>query len=149
GDTMRMIFTRISDNFAPQIELYDPAGARLTANSDITQTAAAGGNYLIVVSPSTSNGETGSYTIAYQRPNNPCSPVALTCGQTTLRQVNIPGQLDAFTFTGTGGDQTSIRLASRSGAYSPFVEMYNAAGARFATSANGTLRAVLPADGTY
>ena len=149
GDILRMIFTRISGNFAPQIEIFDPSGLRLAANSDVTQTAAGTGNYLVVVSPSTSNGETGSYTIAYQRPNNPCSPVALTCGQTTLRQVNIPGQLDAFTFSGSGGDQTTIRLASRSGAYSPFVEMYSAAGTRLSTSANGALRSVLPADGTY
>ena len=69
--------------------------------------------------------ETGAYNVAFQRPNNPCSPVSLTCGQTTLRQVNLPGQLDTFTFNATGGDQTTIRLTSRSGAYSPFVEMYN------------------------
>jgi YD repeat-containing protein len=149
GDIMRMIFTRISGNFAPQIEIYDPAGLRLAANSDVTQTVNSAGNYLVAVSPSTSNGETGSYTIAYQRPNNPCSPAPLTCGQTTLRQVNIPGQVDALTFTGTGGDQTTIRLASRSGAYSPFVEMYNAAGTRLSTSSNGTLRGVLAAGGTY
>ena len=149
GDIMRMIFTRLSGNFAPQIELYDPTGLRLSANSDITQIAAATGNFLVVVSPSTSNAETGSYTVAYQRPNNPCSPVALTCGQTTLRQVNIPGQLDAFTFSGVGGDQSTIRLASRTGAYSPFVEMYNAAGRLLSTSANGTLRSVLTADGNY
>lgn len=149
GDTLRMIFTRISSNFSPQIEIFDPTGLRVAASSDITQTVNATGNYLVVVSPSTSNGEVGSYTIAYQRPNNPCSPVALTCGQTALRQVSIPGQLDSFTFAGTGADQTTIRLASRSGSYSPFVEMYNAAGARLATSSNGTLRSVLPLDGNY
>jgi hypothetical protein len=49
--------------------------------------------------------------------------VSLTCGQTTLRQVNLPGQLDTFSFNATGGDQTTIRLTARSGAYSPFVEM--------------------------
>jgi len=149
GDILRAIFTRISGNFAPQIEIFDPTGLRLAANSDVTQAVSGTGNYLFVVSPSTSNGESGSYTIAYQRPNNPCSPVALTCGQTTLRPVSIPGQLDAFTFHGSGGDQTTIRLASRSGSYSPFVEMYNSAGARLSTSANGLLRSVLTADGTY
>jgi YD repeat-containing protein len=149
GDIVRMIFTRISDNFNPQVELYDPTGLRLTANSDITQTVTATGNYLVVVSPGTSNGETGSYTIAYQRPNNPCSPAALTCGQTTLRPVNIPGQFDAFTFNGTGGDQTTVKLASRTGAYSPFVEMYNSAGRLLSTSGNGMLRSVLTADGIY
>jgi YD repeat-containing protein len=87
--------------------------------------------------------------MAYQRPNNPCTPSVLTCGQTTLRQVSLPGQLDALTFSGTGGDLNTIRLVSRSGNYSPFVEMYNAAGARLTSSSNGQIRGVLAADGTY
>ncbi len=149
GDTMRLILTRISDNFSPQIEIFDPAGARISATSDVSQKAVAGGNYLVVVSPSTSLTETGAYSVAFQRPNNPCSPVALTCGQTTLRQVNVPGQLDTFSFNATGGDQTSISLATRSGTYSPFAEMYNQAGTLLSTSSNGLLRRVLPADGVY
>ena len=149
GDVMRLVFTRISDNFSPQIELFDPAGNRLAATSDVTQKASADGNYLVMVSPSTSNGESGSFTVAYQRTNNPCSPVALACGQTALRQVNIPGQLDAFAFTAVGGDQTTIRLTPRSGSYSPFVELYKPDGVRLATSSNGLLRSVLPADGAY
>jgi YD repeat-containing protein len=149
NDTLRMLLTKTSDNFAPQIELFDPTGTRLVANSDITQKVSAAGSYLVVVSPSTTNVETGSYTLAYQRPNNPCSPALLTCGQTTLRQVNLPGQLDTFTFNGTGGDQTTIRLVSRSGAYSPFVEMYNSAGTKLTSTNAGQIRTVLSADGTY
>jgi YD repeat-containing protein len=149
GDTIRLLFTKTSDNFSPQIELFDSTGARLAANSDVTQKVSAGGNYLVVVSPSTAGSESGSYTVAYQRPNNPCSPAALTCGQTTLRQVNVPGQLDTLTFTGTGGDLTTIRLATRSGNYSPFVEMYNAAGSRLTSSSTGQIRSVLTADGIY
>ncbi len=149
ADILRVLFTRTADNFSPQIEIFDPSGARIAANSDVTQTVPAGGNYLVLVSPSTSSTETGSYTIAYQRPNNPCTPSTLTCGQTNLRQVTIPGQLDTFTFTGTGGDVTTLRLTARSGSYSPFVEMYNAIGTRMTTNANGVLRSVLPADGLY
>ena len=149
GDTLRLIFTRISDNFSPQIEIFDPSGSRIAANSDVTQKAAATGNYLVVVSPSTSATATGSYSVAFQRPNNPCSPLPLTCGQTTLRQVNLPGQLDTFSFNATGGDQTTIRLSTRTGAYAPFVEMYTPAGALFSTSSNGLLRKVIPADGAY
>jgi YD repeat-containing protein len=149
GDTMRMLLTKTSDSFAPQIELFDPSGARIAANSDVTQKVSAGGNYLVIVSPSTTAFESGSYTLAYQRPNNPCSPVTLTCGQTTLRQVTLPGQLDALTFAATGGDITTIRLAPRSGSYSPFIEMYNAAGTRLTSTSSSQIRQVLPADGTY
>jgi YD repeat-containing protein len=149
GDTLRLLFTRISENFSPQMEVFDPAGARIAANSDVTQKAAGGGNYLVVIGPATSLSETGAYNVAFQRPNNPCSPVSLTCGQTTLRQVNLPGQLDTFSFNATGGDQTTIRLTARSGAYSPFVEMYTPAGALLTTSSNGLLRRTIPADGVY
>jgi YD repeat-containing protein len=149
GDTMRILFTKTSDNFAPQIELFDPTGARVVANSDVTTPASVAGNYLVLVSPSTTAFESGSYSLAYQRPNNPCSPTALPCGQTTLRQVPVPGQMDTLTLSGTGGDLTEVRLATRSGNYSPFVELYNSSGAKLSTSSNGLLRMVLPANGTY
>ena len=149
GDILRLLFTRISGSFSPQIEVFDPSGARIAANSDITQTAAAAGSYLVVVSPSTTAIETGAYSVAFQRPNNPCSPASLTCGQTTLRQVNTPGQLDTFSFNATGGDQTTVQLTARTGAYSPFVEMYNPAGALLSSSSNGLLRRTLPASGVY
>ncbi len=149
GDVLRLLFTRISNSFSPQMEVFDPSGARIAASSDVTQTAAASGNYLVAVSPSTSAIETGAYSVAFQRPNNPCSPVSLTCGQTTLRQVNAPGQLDTFSFNATGGDQTTVQLTPRTGAYSPFVEMYNPAGALLTSSSNGLLRRTLPASGVY
>ena len=148
GDILRLLFTPISGNFSPQMEIFDPHGARIAASSDVTQPAAASGNYLVMVSPSTSATATGAYSVAFQRPNNPCSPVSLTCGQTALRQVTLPGQLDTFSFNATGGDQTTISLAARSGAYSPFVEMYAPGGALFATGSS-LLRKVLPASGVY
>jgi YD repeat-containing protein len=61
--------------------------------------------------------------------------------------VNVPGQLDTLTFNGVAGDQMTIRLSPRSGNYSPFVEMYNAAGTRLPTSSNGQIRTVPTADG--
>jgi YD repeat-containing protein len=151
GDVMRLIFTRLSDNFSPQVEIYDPGGARLpVSTSDITQKAGSDGNYLVVVGPSTANGETGTYNLAYQRANRPCNAAGLTCGQTSLRTVSVPAQLDTWTFTGAGGDQTSIRLTPRSGSYTPFGELYDTAGNRLAASGStGLLRAVLPSSGPY
>ncbi len=153
GDAMRLIFTKLSDNFSPQVELYDPNGTRLATSGDIAQKAGADGDYLVTVGPSTSNGETGTFSLAYQRPNRPCwadgQPATLTCGQTTLRMVKLPGQLDTFTFDGTGGDATTLTLAPRTGSYTPLAELYDGNGARLATNASGLLRLVLPASGTY
>ncbi|MEO8594671.1 MAG: RHS repeat domain-containing protein [Candidatus Solibacter sp.] len=149
GDVVRLLFTSVSDTFTPQMEVFDAAGSRLATSFDVTTKSAAGGNYLVVVSPSSSTTATGGYSLAFQRPNNPCSPVNLTCGQSTLRQVTVPAQLDTFAFRATGGNQTVVRLTPRSGNYSPFVELYGKDGSLLGTSSNGTVRRVLPADGMY
>jgi YD repeat-containing protein len=150
GDLMRLVFTKISANFSPQIELFDPTGARIAGPSDISQKVKSGGAYLVVVSPSTAASETGSFTVAFQRPNNPCSPTTLACGQSTLRQVAIPGQLDAFVFAATRGGQADIKLVSRSGSYSPYAELYDASGNRLsAPFSNGQLTYVILTTGTY
>ena len=149
GDLMRLVFTRISANFSPQIELFDPTGAKLPTTSDVSVKAKSGGAYLVVVSPSTAASETGSFTVAFQRPNNPCSPTTLACGQSTLRQVAIPGQLDTFVFAATRGGQADIKLVSRSGSYSPYAELYDASGNRLSTASNGQLTAVIFTTGAY
>src|ERR1019366_649253 len=150
GDLMRLVFTKISDNFFPQIELFDPTGARLTGASDISQKATSGGAYLVMVSPSTAASETGSLPLALPRPNNPCSPTTLACGQPTLRQVAIPGQLDTFVFAGTRGGQADVKLLSRSGSYSPYAELYDPSGNRVGGAvSNGQLTAVILTTGTY
>jgi YD repeat-containing protein len=149
GDLMRLVFTKISANFSPQIELFDPTGARLTAASSINQIAKSGGAYLVVVSPSTASSATGSFTVAFQRPNNPCSPATLTCGQPTLRQVSVPGQLDTFVFSDTRGGQADIKLASRSGSYSPYAELYDSSGNQLTASSSGQLTYVILTTGTY
>ena len=149
GDLLRLIFTRISANFSPQIELFDPSGARLTGVSNISRKAKSDGAYLVVVSPSTTASETGSFTVAFQRPNNPCSPTTLACGQSTLRQVAIPGQLDTYVFAGTRGGQADIKLASRSGSYFPYAELYDASGNQLTTSSNGQLTYVILTTGNY
>jgi YD repeat-containing protein len=149
GDLMRLVFTKISANFSPQIELFDPTGARIVAGSDISQKVKSGGAYLVVVSPSTAVSETGSFTVAFQRPNNPCSPTTLACGQSTLRQVVIPGQLDTFVFAATRGGQADVKLVSRSGGYSPYAELYDASGNRLKVASNGQLTYVILTTGAY
>jgi YD repeat-containing protein len=149
GDLIRLIFTKISANFSPQMELFDPTGARLAATSSISQKAKTGGAYLVVVSPSTTSSATGSYTVAFQRPNNPCSPATLSCGQSTLRQVSVPGQLDTFVFADTRGGQADVKLVSRSGTYSPYAELYDTSGNLLTASSSGQLTYVILTTATY
>jgi YD repeat-containing protein len=149
GDVLRLLFTKLTDNFSPQVEVYDPTGARVASSLDITYKVPADGNYLVLVSPTSSSGESGSYALSFQRPNNPCTPMSLTCGQTALRQVAQPGQVDTFTFNGTGSDRANLKLGQRSGGYTPFAELYDAAGTRLGTSSSGSLLSTLAATGSY
>jgi YD repeat-containing protein len=149
GDVLRLLLTRTSDSFSPQMDVYDPTGARVASALDVTAAAKPGGNYLVAVGPSSSSAENGTYSLAFQRPNNPCSPTSLTCGQTALRKVTAAGQLDTYTFSGTGGDRADIKLAQRSGGYTPFGELYDANGKLLTASAGGTLLANLANSGTY
>jgi YD repeat-containing protein len=149
GDVLRLLLTKTSDSFAPQMDVYDPSGVRLASGLDVTAAAKLDGSYLVAVGPSTSMAENGTYSLAFQRPNHPCSPTALTCGQTSLRKVTTAGQLDAFTFTGTGGDRADVKLQQRSGGYTPFGELYDSSGKLLTASAGGTLLANMAASGTY
>src|SRR5205085_7055059 len=79
--------------------------------------------------------------------NNPCSPVSLTCGQTTLQQVRLAGQLDTFTFPWSAGDRANLKLAQRSGGYSPFAELYDATGTRLSSTSSGSIAATLAGAG--
>jgi YD repeat-containing protein len=149
GDVLRLLVTKTSDSFAPQMDVYDPTGARLASALDVTAAAKVDGGYLVAVGPSSSSAENGTYSLVFQRPNNPCSAAQLTCGQTALRKVTTPAQLDTFTFSGTGGDRADIKLTQRSGGYTPFGELYDASGKLLTASAGGTLLANLAASGTY
>ena len=129
GDTLRLLLTRLSDGFSPQMELYEPAGKRLAlTTTDLTRKVADAGNYVIVLSPGTTMAETGGYALAFQKINRPCGAVALACGQSVLRTAEAPGQLDAITFAGAAGERMSLRLPTRSGNFSPFIELYDPAG---------------------
>ena len=150
GDAMRFLLSRTSDNFAPQMELFDPSGARLAGSvTEISQKVRSGGDYLVLVAPSTANGESGGFSLAFQRPNRPCSVTPLACGQTSLRVVDVPGQVDAYSFNGNASDQVAIRLTRRSGSYAPFAELFDASGALLRATTTGQLVANLPADGPY
>jgi YD repeat-containing protein len=149
GDLMRMIFTPLASTFSPAIELYNASGVRLAAAPSISQAASASGNYLVIVGPSSSVGQTGSFTVAYQRPNDPCTPTALTCGQTTLRLVTLPGQMDTYTFAGTASTAAAIQLTQRSGNYTPYAELYNPSATLLASGAGGELQPMLASTGTY
>jgi YD repeat-containing protein len=149
-DVMRLVLTRASGGFAPQMELFDPAGARVAfSGTDLTQKLSAGGFYVVMVSPPTATAATGDYVLAYQRPNRPCAAVTLACGQSVLRGVDAAGQVDAYSFTANGGDRMTLRLLTRSGDFGALAEVYDALGGLMITGSGGQLATNIPATGMY
>ncbi len=150
GDTLRLLLTRLSDNFRPQLELYDPSGKRLVlTTTDITRKVADAGNYVVMVSPGATTAETGGYALAFQKTNAPCAAAPLACGQSVLRTAEAPGQLDAITFTGAAGERMALRLPTRSGNFLPYIELYDPAGTLVQSGALASLTRVLPATGHF
>jgi YD repeat-containing protein len=139
GDLLKLVLSRLPSTTNAQVELFDPAGSLLATNaSEIARKVAGAGDYLVLVSPSTAAAETGAFALALQKPNNPCSAQALTCGQSLLQPVTAQGQLDAYTFTGSTGDQVSIQVSPRLGSLSPLVELYDSSGNLVTGSGTGT-----------
>jgi YD repeat-containing protein len=127
GDLLKFLLTRQPATLNAQVELFDQRGTRLVGSTgDIVRKVTAG-NYLLLVSPASSSAESGGFGLSLQRPNNPCSAAALSCGQTVLQQAPVPGELDAFTFSGNAGDQISITVTPRQGNYTPVTELYDQA----------------------
>jgi len=131
GDLLKFLLTRYPGTVNAQVELFDPRGARVLPPStgDIVRKIPAGsaGNYLVLVSPATASAESGGFALSFQRPNNPCSPASLSCGQTVLQQAPVAGELDAFTFSANAGDQIAITVTPRQGNYTPVTELYDQA----------------------
>jgi YD repeat-containing protein len=132
------------------MEIYNPSGARIgSATTETSPRVPADGTYLIAVVPGTTAGETGAYSVALQRPNNPCNAASLACGQSLLRSIDVPGQIDAVVFDGVAAEPTTIRIPSRSGALAPFAELYNENGTLMRGISTGSVTMAFPSAGKY
>ncbi|MFB3830002.1 MAG: hypothetical protein ACE15B_24750 [Bryobacteraceae bacterium] len=149
GDVLKLLLTRTSDGFNPQLELYDPAGRRLTSGNEITRKAAVGGDYAVALGPASATGETGAFALAFQKPNAPCGAAALACGQTVLRTADTPGRIDAFRLEGDAGMQAVLRVPPRLGTFSPYLELYDPAGNLLQSGAATQLTRTLATGGGY
>ena len=118
--------------------------------TSISQKASVAGNYLVIVGPSSSIGQTGSFTVAYQRPNNPW-----LADFPHLR----PDHLAASHPARAIGHLHLRRHGRQRRGYPPHAAVrqlhplcrvvYNSLGTLLGTSASGELQSTLAATGTY
>ena len=150
--------------FVPQLDVYDPAGARVTGSVDQTGfnlefTPDAGGTYYAVVREQFSDA-TGNYRLSLLSLPGAIADDALdddggaiVSGQRLSGNVDAPGDLDAFTFSASQGHRIILGIGD-SGATSfvPQLDVYGPDGARVTGSVDQTgfnLEFTAPAGGTY
>jgi flagellar hook assembly protein FlgD len=141
-----------SGYLTPYLELYGPDGANLArAEGQIDKTLPLTGKYTILARDYY-NEETGGYDLIFQKLNNPCNCVSLTFGQTISATISSFVDIDAYSFTASAGDTIKVsfvKTQNTSGAFDPYLELYDSTGGRIAYSSSGELTQVLASSGTF
>jgi uncharacterized repeat protein (TIGR01451 family) len=131
GDAVSLRLLRTAGTMQPQLELYGPAGTRITwdysySGSDvrIDRSLSAAGLHTLVVSEY-GNDATGSYALTWQKLNAPCGATSLSCGQTKPGTVDAVGRQRFFSFTASAGDALALVMTRTSGGLDPSLELYD------------------------
>ena len=151
-------------SFDPRIELYDPTGAVVgaetgssvaTAELDLTLT----GTYTVLVRDDTVSGGgdtgTGTYELRFVRVPGSNEHGSLTNGGAHVEAITI-GDLDTYTFSADAGDATTLRVARTTSVnnFSPTLELYDPTGALLGSNGGNqnpvaTLETTIPTTGTH
>jgi YD repeat-containing protein len=81
------------------------------------------------------NNDTGRYELSWQRANNPCTPVSLTCGTVMEKGALTSGAaIDAFSINAVEDDMLTIRLRSTTDRFTAHARLYDSLGNRLGSS---------------
>ena len=159
GDTIVVLAGTLSSALDPQLELYAPDGSivgepvRGGYSARIHTTLAAGtGTYTIVCRDDGGN-QTAEYGLTLVRLHDRTDGGPLP-SETTVNDRITLGDMDAYTFWGTGCQNVVILMGTSSSALDPQVELYAPDGSMVGDPVSGgssaTLRTTLPPQtGTY
>lgn len=123
GDEVFVRMARPSGSVDPDIEIRRPddtvpagcsGGATYLASIDVTCSIDTTGTWSIVAADAAAD-DTGDYGLHLQRMDSPTGATAVSYGSTTGGSV-VAGELDAFTFSGTSGDEIVVRMGTSAGA---------------------------------
>ncbi len=132
NDTVKIRAIKTSGTLVPYLELYNSAGSLVTgALGEINRTMTAAGTYTVLVRDQNGT-NTGSYAITWQRWNNPCAQ-GISCGQVISGSIGMtadPPPWRYYSFTASTNDSVTIRATKTSGAFTPYLELYDPTGAQ-------------------
>ena len=146
--------TKTSGTFTPYLELYGPTGTLVgNGTGQLDKTLTSSGIHTIMVRDQNSI-NTGGFLLTWLKVVNPCNAVPITCGQILQGFLSVASKIEAYTFTGNGGDNVVLTLTKTSGGLDPSLELYDTSGTRVAYqySASGNqvnITQTLSAAGTY
>jgi len=136
------VFVRVVDqldgDFIPTVEILDPSGVRVASGFNRSVAAAgivtrSAGVYTIVVSDYHAT-NTGPFALFFARAPGANEGGALGDSDVRTGEITL-GDLDSYTFTATGGENVSLRVADESGGdFIPRVDVFDPTGTRVSGS---------------
>lgn len=137
---VRIVMTRTSGSFCPTIQLYPPGGGDVacsggcyfgSASAEIDCNLTMSGSWTIVVKDD-DGVETGDYKLTLLLLGGPLTAPsdpdqdggAISSGQTTKRVIDVPSDMDGFTFQGSANQRVRIVMTRTSGSFCPTMQIY-------------------------
>ncbi len=157
GDRILLGMSRVSGSLWQKIRLYDPDGNLLNEQSgsvhaENVYTVPVSGEYRVLLADGFNGTYTGSYNLAIQRLNNPGAAVALAFGETLAGVIELPAEMDTYTFSATAGDSVRIAMTRTSGSLWQQIRLYGPDAGLLREeggSSQAELILTLPATGQY
>jgi uncharacterized protein (TIGR03437 family) len=136
GETMRLNLLRTGGTGWPKLEAFDAAGKQILDRygsgavlAEVQFTSAA--THTVFVTEGFDGARTFDYRLVLQRITPPpVSAARLELDQALTGKIELPGEIDSFTFAGTAGSTVRIGLAKVSGTGWPKLELFDPRGAK-------------------
>jgi hypothetical protein len=141
NDQLLLRVVKSAGAFAPLVTVVDPNGRMVCRESNDTLAALTcalteSGSYSVFVDDYYRR-STGTYRVVIQRLNGPQNAPALTLGSAAQGALDGVGEFDTYSLSGTAGDTLALTLTRTSGAFAPYVRVFDPAGAQVCQSSDG------------
>jgi hypothetical protein len=142
GEKVQVRLAEVDNEIVPDVRIYRPDGSLLceTSSSTLAQelcTLDATGTHTIL--GGSFGSEVGDFSLFLQRTINPANAVAIAYGENKNGSVNNVGEMDAYTFAGTSGDQITVQVADVDNVLTPDVRVYRPDGSLLCEDSDSTL----------